>query len=192
MVSTHYERLMKEKQFKNPPLLENRLIKMFPFSERDIGETYLGWLNDPVVTRFSNQRFFRHTSDSCIEYLRGFNKTENLFLLIRRQSDDSRIGTMTAYINKYHSTADIGLMIGDRSCWGMGFGQSAWNCLGEFLLYGLNIRKLTGGTLRGNLAMVSIMQKFGMTLEGVRREQEVVEGSLQDLVYYAKFSRSGV
>jgi RimJ/RimL family protein N-acetyltransferase len=82
-------------------------------------------------------------------------------------------------------------MIGDRSCWGMGFGQSAWNCLGDFLLCGLEIRKLTGGTLRGNLAMVSIMEKFGMTLEGIRREQEVVEGSLQDLVYYAKFNRSG-
>lgn len=183
---------MEKKRFKKPLLLENSRIKMVPFSERDIEDTYLGWLNDPVVTRYSNQRFIVHTHYSCREYLKGFNRTENLFLIIKRQSDNTPIGTMTAYINKYHGTADMGLMIGDRSSWGMGFGQSAWNCLGEFLLYDLKVRKLTGGTASSNRPMVTIMKRFGMTLEAVRRDQEIVEGALQDVVYYAKFNSSRV
>jgi hypothetical protein len=36
-----------------------------PFEAADINATYLGWLNDPEVTRYSNQRFHQHTPESC-------------------------------------------------------------------------------------------------------------------------------
>jgi RimJ/RimL family protein N-acetyltransferase len=52
------------------------------------------------------------------------------------------------------------------------------------------LRKVTGGAMRANVAMVRIMEKSGMTLEAVRGAQELLEGKPQDLLYYAKFHAS--
>src|SRR4051794_38821663 len=99
---------------------------MRPFTSSDIDETYVGWLNDPEVVRFSNQRFRRHDRQSCARYLDSFAETPNLFMSMRRRVDDAAIGTMTAYISEPHSTADVGIMVGDKATWGKGYGQDAW------------------------------------------------------------------
>ena len=39
-------------------------LRLDPFQQVDITEPYLSWLNDPEVTRFSNQRFRQHTAES--------------------------------------------------------------------------------------------------------------------------------
>ena len=66
------------------------------FEPGDINETYLGWLNDPMVTRFSNQRLRHHTVDSCAAYLASFQAGANSFLLIERREDQRSIGTASA------------------------------------------------------------------------------------------------
>ena len=97
---------------------------------------------------------------------------------------------MTAYIARPHGTVDVGLMVGERSVWGKGIGQDAWDILCNWLLGpDVGLRKLTAGTARPNVAMVRIMERSGMQIEAVRREQEIIEGEAVDLVYYARFSR---
>ena len=49
------------------------------------------------------------------------------------------------------------------------------------------LRKVTGGTLASNVGMVRIMERSGMVLEAVRKEQELVAGVPQDALYYARF-----
>ena len=64
-----------------------------PFTACDIDEVYISWLNDSDVVRFSNQRFQVHDKRSCLRYLASFKDTANLFLSVRRSSDDHPIGT---------------------------------------------------------------------------------------------------
>ena len=47
-------------------------VALRPFGAADVTDAYVGWLNDPEVTRFSNQRFRTHTRGSCEEYLASF------------------------------------------------------------------------------------------------------------------------
>ena len=143
-------------------LLRGRSVDLRPFTPTDITSAYISWLNDPMVTRFSNQRFRRHDEESCQTYLATFTGTDNLFLSIRNSSDNLAIGTMTAYINRNHQTADVGLLVGDPSSWGKGYGQDAWNTLCDWLLKVVEIRKLTAGAAASNTAMVRIMESFGM------------------------------
>lgn len=170
--------------------LEGEKVRLRPFGPGDITEAYLGWLNDAKVTRYSNQRFRTHTRESCEAYLAGFAGTPNLFLSIRDAASDAAIGTMTAYRNLHHGTCDVGIMVGERDYWGGGYGQEAWNLLTGWLLdpQGGGVRKLTAGTLAANGAMVRLMERSGMTLEAVRREQEIVEGEPVDMVHYARFA----
>ena len=159
-----------------------------PFEPADITATYLSWLNDPEVTRFSNQRFRQHTAESSAAYLASFHGSGNSFLLLERLDSGGAIGTATVYRNSHHGTADIGLMLGDRRCWGQGYGREAWQAVLEALLKEPGLRKVTGGTARPNQGMVKIMEQSGMELEAVRARQELIEGQPVDLLYYARFA----
>ena len=163
-------------------------LRLRPFQPDDITAAYLGWLNDPEVTRFSNQRFRQHTAESSAAYLASFVGTANSFLLIEQSSEGRPIGTATVYRSPQHGTADIGLMVGERNCWGQGYGREAWQGVLQALLREPGMRKLTGGTARPNQAMVRIMEESGMELEAVRSRQELIDGQPVDLLYYARFA----
>lgn len=94
---------------------------------------------------------------------------------------------MTAYVAPPHGTADIGLLIGERDAWGKGYGYEAWQRLMDHLLNDHALRKITGGTVSGNVGMIKIMQRAGMHCEATRRQQEIIDGEIQDIVYFAKF-----
>jgi len=163
-------------------------LSIRPFLPDDINSTYLGWLNDRVVTRYSNQRFTNHTVQSSNAYLASFANSSNSFLLIESCHDQKPIGTATIYRDFNHATAQIGLLIGDRSSWALGFGLEAWQALLNAVLLERSIRKVTAGTARVNHAMVRIMEKSGMKLESVAALQQIIEGKPVDLLYYARFA----
>ena len=151
---------------------------------------YVSWLNDPEVVKYSNQRFNKHTAESCLKYLNSFEGTNNIFVGIRRSEDDVLIGTMTAYVSLVHGTVDVGIMIGDQSCKGKGYGQDAWNTMLNALSLSPLIRKITAGTLDCNLSMLKLMERSSMHLEAIRKKQEIVDGVAHDIHYYARFNEA--
>jgi len=169
------------------PLLVGHIVCLREFSSKDITEEYISWLNDPLVTKYSNQRFIHHTKESCISYLYSFAHGNNLFLNIISVKEGRSLGTMTIYYSPHHQTADIGIMIGDKTCWGSGVGWDAWNLLTNWLLKLPNVRKITAGTLRENQAMIHIIEKSGMQLEGARFGQELLNNQPVDVLYFGKF-----
>lgn len=165
--------------------LKGSVVELRSFAPENLTESYLGWLRDPQLMRFSNQRFRTHNTDSCRAYLASFAGTDNLFIAIYHES--AFIGTMTAYRAAVHGTADIGLLIG-AGVQGNGLGKDAWATLMAHLL-ATGTRKVTGGTLRCNTAMVRIMLGCGMQADGVRAGQELVDGVAHDMLHFAKFTQ---
>jgi len=168
-------------------VLSGSKVLLCPFEAADINAEYIGWLNDPEVVKYSNQRFARHTRESCLRYFHSFEGSPNMFISVRRRDNDSAIGTMTAYVSPQHQTVDIGILIGSRAMWGSGLGQDAWNTLINWFIKQSGIRKLTAGAMRCNAGMVKLMKRSGMTLEAIRPAQELLDGVPQDMVYFAKF-----
>ncbi len=168
------------------PLL-GKNVKLCVFTADHINNNYIDWLNDSQVVKYSNQRFKQHNLDSCSTYLQSFKNTENLFLAIHLKDSNNFIGTMTAYYSIPHKVVDIGLMIGDRNCWGKRIGQEAWKILMNFMLETKKVRKVTGGTLSCNQGMISIMKKTGMQLDGKRIKHELVNDIPMDILYFSKF-----
>jgi RimJ/RimL family protein N-acetyltransferase len=176
------------------PVLESRRVRLRPFTGADITEAYIGWLNDPEVVRYSNQRFVRHTRASCERYLAGFAGGANLFASLRLRLADGRdtaVGTMTAYRSLVHGTADVGILLGERSVWGQAIGLEAWCLMTDWLLTTPGLRKVTAGTLACNRSMLAVAEMSGMHREGTRRDQELVDGVPTDVVHFARFRRPG-
>lgn len=169
------------------PRLVGRKVAVQPYGAADVTVDHVGWLNDPEVVKFSNQRFRRHDLASCQAYFDSFAGSANSFLSVRRLSDDKAVGTLTVYRSPHHGTADVGIMIGEPSAWGQGIGQDAWSLVIDWLIEGEKLRKVTAGTLGCNMGMLRLMQRSGMVEEAIRREQELVDGVAQDVIYYARF-----
>lgn len=167
--------------------LSGQRVALRAFVMSDIVRSYIGWLNDPEVVRYSNQRFRRHDAHSCVSFFESFRETDNLFLAIDGVDERRVVGTMTAYRNRHHGTVDVGIMLGDRQVWGRGYGLEAWSMLTDWLLGAGGMRKLTCGTLACNHAMRSIAERSGMQLEATRQAQEIVAGVPHDILYYARF-----
>lgn len=170
------------------PTIETERLRIVPFSEEHLTPCYVNWLNDPEVVRYSDQRYRKHTLESCREYWQSFTESPNYFwAIVARDAQLGYIGTMTAYVNTIHSVADVGILIGERTVWGRGYGLEAWTAACDYLLREAEIRKVTGGALSVNTAMLKIMRRVGMVEDGRRTRQCLFEGREVDIVHMALF-----
>lgn len=170
-------------------LIKGKFVTLSRFHKNDISKKYLSWLNDKEVVRFSNQRFIAHTLISSKKYLKSFSGSKNLFLSIKLNETNQMIGTMTAYFS-FHNTVDVGIMIGEKSLWGRGYGKDAWNALLFWLEKELNVRKITAGTLASNRGMLKLMKQSGMSLEATKKDHEMLNNQPEDVLYFCKFNNS--
>lgn len=170
----------------NNTLIQSDRLQLVPFAGEHLTECYVGWLNDPIVVRFSDQRHRTHTLESCREYWRSFEGgPSHLWAIVRRMGDPRYIGTMTAYVDPVHEVADVGILIGERSAWQQGYGREAWTAALDFLLTRLGLRKVTAGTIADNQGMLALMRATGMVEDGRRIAQAVFEGRRVDVVHAA-------
>ena len=170
------------------PDLAGQKVRVRRFNEADITDDYLSWLNDLRTTRFSNQRFAQHDRASSERYLASFANSFDYFLSVRDLADDRAIGTMTAYFQPHHRTVDVGILIGDPATWGKGYGQDAWRLVIDWLLARDDVRKVTAGTLACNTGMLRLMELGGLSFEGARVAQELVDGEAMDIRYFGRFA----
>jgi RimJ/RimL family protein N-acetyltransferase len=172
------------------PLLEHRddsVVALHLFSEADIVPPYIAWLNNPEVVKYSDQRFKVHTFATCHQYYKRLQESRDaLFIAIKDAKTQQLLGTSGLSLNYQHLTADISLLIGNEY-WGQGIGLRAWRLLMNFLLQECGLRKVTGGTLSCNHGMLSIMKKTGMQPDGVRCQQQLVNGQAYDILHFSQF-----
>lgn len=168
---------------------ETDRLRIEPFGPQHLTERYVGWLADPEVVRWSEQRHRQHTLASCRDYVATFDGSPNmLFAIVAKDTTLGHLGNLNVYVDERHGVADIGIMVGAREAWGRGYGREAWAAIMRALLEQPHIRKVTGGCIADNVAMVRIMQGCGMIQDGRRVKHYVYDGQAVDVVYFAAFA----
>lgn len=164
--------------------LVGKTLTLQKFSESDITDSYLGWLRDRELMKFSQQSGRVHTKESCLQYLDSFRDSPNHFWSVKRVDSNQAIGTLTIYVDTENQIADIGILIGDLSIRGTGAGSEAWGLAIEFCFTDLGLRKVTGGTVKPNLAMRRVFEKHRMLLEAELRQELVLQGQPTDVIRF--------
>lgn len=168
------------------PVIDCAPLRLVPFADQHLSAAYVGWLNDGITMRYSEQRHRVHTAQSCRAYVASAAAAGNMLWAIEVPQEGNRhIGNISASYDRNNGLADIGIMIGAQGCQGKGFGATAWGAVLAWLETDASLRKITGGCLAPNTAMVRIMQGAGMTPDGTRPQHYVVEGEAVDIVYFA-------
>lgn len=158
------------------------IIKLVKFRKKFITKTMIGWLNDKNLMRYSEQRFFKHTKASCIKFYLDNLRNKNLYYAIF--DENKHVGNIKAVIDKFNSVAGIRILIAYKN---RGYGNIAWKQIMDILIK-RGVRKIVGGTMVENKAMIKIFKNNGMKLEYKKIKHFKFKRKYIDLVGYYYFS----
>ncbi len=159
-------------------VLTGAAYRLTPFTETEVEDRYLGWLNDPQVNQFLEVRFVSQTRDSALAFVRSFaGPAEKYMWAIRPNGQDHAVGTTTLYdINRNHGSAEIGLLVGDREHWGSGCSSEVLALVMRYAFDTIGLRRLAGGSYARNWGMNFTYRRLGFTREGVMRQAYCLDG----------------
>ena len=137
-------------------------------SEPDVGQKYLGWLNDPEVNKFLE---VRHAPPTTIRQLwksvDAINGSPDSILFGIFLIEGSRhIGNIKlGPINAIHHRSELGLLIGESSEWGKGLASEAISLVCQFANEEFDIRRVLAGCYHSNEGSKRAFLKAGFFLE---------------------------
>lgn len=175
------------------PYIQGNRIHLREVRLIDVNEGYCRWMNDPEVTRYTESRFSSFDIDSLAENVRQKLEDRNsMFLAIVREDTEQHIGNIKlGPIDWMHRLADIGVMIGDKECWGNGYATEAISLVVQFAFQELNLHKLTAGFYAANRGSERAFLKNGFVVEGIRKRHRLCEGNYMDTVILGLLNEVG-
>jgi len=130
---------------------------------------WVGWINDPIVTKFSEQRLKKHTLISQKNFIKKKLKSNNSYIY-KVYLNKNFIGILEiGLINHYHKNCELMYMIGEKKMWGKGLGTELIK-IGINLAKNLKIKKIFAGTYKKNISSQKVLLKNNFKIEGMQKE----------------------
>lgn len=169
------------------PFLSGQNIYLREVLISDVTGSYYRWMNDPGITQFLESRFRPNSIESLTEYVKSKTAdSSNIFLAIILKEDHRHIGNIKlGPINWVHRFADIGIVVGEKDCWGKGYASEAIGLVTKFAFDTLNLHKLTASCYEMNHGSVKAFQKAGFYIEGIRKSHFYCQGTYVDDILLA-------
>lgn len=170
--------------------IEGNRIYMREVRDSDVNETYYRWMNDPEIIHYLESRFAPNSRSSLLEYVKSFQgNKDSIFLAIVLKENDTHIGNIKiGPINWIHRLADIGIIIGEKDCWGKGYASEAISLLTDFAFNTLNLHKVTAACYEQNVGSLEAFQKAGFEIEGVRKQHCFSDGNYVGTILLGKIN----
>ena len=143
-------------------------ISYFSFPRPEQVETFVGWLNDPEVVKYSEQRHYEHSVDSQESYWTRIQDEPKRYWFIKNKNDGPSdvIGAISADYDEDNLTSNISIMIGDRNYWGKGFGKEAFGAVIENEK-AIGMEKVEAGMMVTNAPMIRTCLACGMQRDAI-------------------------
>lgn len=156
-------------------IIESERLLFRQLTQEDVTIRYVNWLNDPQVNQFLETRFVPQTLESCNKFVADMNADSLSHLLgIFDKESLKHIGNIKiGFINKYHQTGQLSLLIGEKSCWGKGYATESIKTITQWGFNTLNLKKISAGCYDTNIGSLRAFLKSGYSVEGYFRNNVV-------------------
>lgn len=160
----------------------------------DVNQTYLSWMTDPDVNRYLETRFEKHNLSSLTMFVVSICSDPRFhFFKILENSTNRHIGNIKlGPTHSYHRTGDIGLVIGEKDCWGKGYAKEAIALITQFAFSTLKLHKVTAGFMDLNVGSKKAFLANGFEIEGTRIDQVTYEEKFRNLILAGKINPNDV
>lgn len=161
-----------------------KLCYLSPCNEED-AEKWATWFNDTETTMLLGNEVYYPTSitneQNSISHIIKNNK--HIFSIIDSQSNTAIGRVMLFDIDHVDRRAMVGIAIGEKNCWGKGYGQDVMNLILDYAFNLLNINNIMLGTFEFNQRAIALYKKVGFKEIGRRRQGRIIGGKKFDVIF---------
>jgi RimJ/RimL family protein N-acetyltransferase len=118
----------------------------------------------------------------------SFRQGTEVVLAITLKPDGQVVGSMALSINKNHQRGELGYMVA-REHWNRGYCTEAARALMSYGFGALGLNRIQAAHFPRNPASGRVMQKLGMTREGLLRQYVSNRGTREDVIMYSILRR---
>lgn len=169
------------------PLETDRLL-LRSLGASDCGLRYGAWMRDDAVQRYLESRGSPSDVASLKVFVARANADPNTLMLgICERKDGRHVGNIKlGPIDRRHSRASIGIMIGERDTWGRGYASEAVRAVSDYAFKRLAVGKVTAGAYEDNLGSITAFRRAGFDIEARLRGHAVRDGARVDVILMAR------
>ncbi|MCL2373281.1 MAG: GNAT family N-acetyltransferase [Defluviitaleaceae bacterium] len=170
-------------------IIETARLTLRPTTLSDAPQMLRNWASDPEVTRYLTWLPHQNlqTTEAVISAWNERHKNPDCYHWgIIEKASGQIIGTCGAHaLDEKNQSIEIGYCL-SRAHWGKGYTTEAAAAMVNHLLHTVGLNRISAACDPANPASARVMEKCGMTLEGIRRKAQFCQRrGFYDLVYYA-------
>lgn len=169
-------------KFADAPKIETERLILRKITLDDAEDMYL-YASDEEVTRYVIWDTHSSLSDT-IEFINTFLSQYHLPWGIELKENGKFIGTVHFVWWQPEHSAEIGYVL-SREYWGKGLITEAARAIITFGFESMNLVRIQARCFLENKASERVMQKLGMSFEGISRKAMYVKGEYKDLKVYS-------
>lgn len=165
--------------------IKGEKISLRALEKTDINENYLKWINDPEINQYMESGSYPTNMESLYRFFEGSqNSSTSVLFAIIENLNGSHIGNVKIdSIHWIHRRAILGIMIGEKSEHGKGYGTEATKLALTYAFKMLNLEKIKLGVIASNYAAINIYEKIGFKRVGLLIDEFYYHGDYHDMVY---------
>jgi RimJ/RimL family protein N-acetyltransferase len=163
-----------------------KLVRLRAVELDDLDRSF-AWINDAEVTRYlAHQSAYPFSRAQEEEWIRGAVKRTqppDLTYAIETLEDARHIGSIGLHgmLNNAHK-AELGILIGDKTCWNRGFGTDAIVTMLKFAFDHINLNRVVLEVHDDNARAIACYRKCGFIEEGLLRQDRYRDGEYGDTI----------
>jgi RimJ/RimL family protein N-acetyltransferase len=165
------------------PILRGQRILLRPAERTDL-PTFVSWFSDADVIETLGARapMSQAGEEAWFEELRAAQGTSRWHFVTCLRSTGEAIGTAgLESVHAINGNAELGIAIGDRSCWDQGLGTETVEVLLDFAFGELRLERVYLYVMRFNERGRHVYERVGFRLEGTLRQAFYRHGRLHDV-----------
>lgn len=166
--------------------LEDSLLYLKSLELENLTQSYVDWLNNPIVCQYNSHYRFPNTWIKTKEYIdRIMNSNETIVLAIYTKTANKHIGNISLQsINLLDSNAEFAILIGDIDEHSQGIGYKAAKLLINHGFNSLNLHRIYCATSIENIPMQKLAKKLSFQEEGISKAALFKNGHYVDIIHY--------
>ena len=144
------------------------MLSLRNFRISDINKTYLNWLNNKELMRYSRHSKTLYDREKALNFFKKMKKENNFFFLIylKSKNKEKKIGTLIGYTVKKNKSCNLGILVSEQ---GKGYGKKAYKLAINYIFKN-GYKTIFGGSLSSNIAMIKIFKNSGMKFSGQKKK----------------------
>jgi RimJ/RimL family protein N-acetyltransferase len=167
----HYRKLVGTKVYLSPPSPED-------------AEIWANWDNDLEVTLpLGDEAYLTLSLEAEQNHLAEDLRLQRPVFSIIDLANDAVIGRCMLFaVEPLNRRAMLGIVIGEKSYWGRGYGQDALRLLLDYGFNLLNLNSISLGVFTFNERAIQAYRKVGFREVGVQRQARIIAGRKIDVL----------